>query len=207
MKTKEKILNHALLLFNIKGVADVSIRQIAKEAGISHGNLIYHYRSKSEIVQGIHQMLLEKAIELNENIDKSRFDFSELFRATKDGFQVAYEFRFLFMELLYIVKKDSTMLGIIKNVEYVRSAMYREVIQLSIENGLMKKESFQNQYNLLIDRIKIYSDHWLASAAIYDDFDAKPDFNKYTLLFMDQFYMYLTDKGRENYNKQQLAKL
>jgi len=195
-KTKRKILENSIEIFNSKGVADVSLRFIAKEIGISHGNLMYHFKSKSEIIQGIHQMLLEKAIELNEGIDRLNFDITELYVATKKGFQVIHEFRFLLNELLYIVKTDRNMLNIIRSIEKTRTKMYEELIQLSIENGLMRKEIYKSEYDNLIKRIRIFSDHWLTSAFIYDGLEQEPDFDKYTNLFVDQFYPYLTEKGR-----------
>lgn len=195
-KTKRKILENSIEIFNSRGVADTSIRFIAKEIGISHGNLMYHFKSKSEIIQSIHQMLLEKAIELNKEIDRLNFDISELYAATRKGFQVVHEYRFLFNELLYIVKTDENMLNIIRSIEKTRTNMYDEVIQLSIENGLMRTEIYKGEYNNLIKRIRIFSDHWLTSAYIYDGLEQEPDFDKYTDLFMDQFYPYLTKKGR-----------
>lgn len=195
-KTKRKILEKSIEIFNTRGVANTSLRFIAKEIGISHGNLMYHFKSKSEIIQGIHQMLFEKAIELNKGINRLNFDITELYAVTKKGFQIVHEFRFLFNELLFIVKTDENMLNIIRSIEKSRAKMYEEVIELSIENGLMRKEIYKGEYANLIKRIRIFSDHWLTSAYIYDGLEQEPDFDKYTNLFVDQFYPYLTEKGR-----------
>ncbi len=52
-ETRKRILVASLLLFNEKGVARTSINEIADEVGISPGNLHYHFRKKSEIVDGL----------------------------------------------------------------------------------------------------------------------------------------------------------
>jgi AcrR family transcriptional regulator len=58
-KTKIKIQKTALRLFNSEGVQNIHTHDIAKAAGISPGNLYYHYRNKEEI---IHELLEEMKI-------------------------------------------------------------------------------------------------------------------------------------------------
>jgi AcrR family transcriptional regulator len=48
--TKDRIDRAAIRLFAQQGVDGTSIRQIAKEAGISLGALYNHYRSKESMV-------------------------------------------------------------------------------------------------------------------------------------------------------------
>ena len=47
---KEEILRHAKLLFNQQGYDAVSMRDIARAAGISVGNLTYHFPRKTDIL-------------------------------------------------------------------------------------------------------------------------------------------------------------
>lgn len=52
-KTRERILEAALALFNRFGEPSVSVSAIAADIGISHGNLYYHYPSKEKIVEDL----------------------------------------------------------------------------------------------------------------------------------------------------------
>lgn len=52
-QTKEKILSSAISLFNEKGLVNVRLQHIADKAGISVGNLAYHYYSKKAIINAI----------------------------------------------------------------------------------------------------------------------------------------------------------
>jgi AcrR family transcriptional regulator len=60
-KTKESLLKVAQRLFTKQGVAEVSLRSIAAEAGISHSNLIYHYPTKNDLIIALHNELLANA--------------------------------------------------------------------------------------------------------------------------------------------------
>ncbi|MEL6845130.1 MAG: helix-turn-helix domain-containing protein, partial [Bacteroidota bacterium] len=58
MKTRDKILQQARLLFNEKGLSLVSLRQIAKQLGMSDGNLRYHFKTKDELLQALYMELV-----------------------------------------------------------------------------------------------------------------------------------------------------
>ncbi|RMQ46572.1 Transcriptional regulator PhaD [Pseudomonas cichorii] len=53
MKTRDRILECALTLFNQQGEPNVSTLEIANELGISPGNLYYHFHGKEPLVMGL----------------------------------------------------------------------------------------------------------------------------------------------------------
>ena len=53
MKTRDRILECALLLFNQKGEPNVSTMEVANEMGISPGNLYYHFHGKEPLILGL----------------------------------------------------------------------------------------------------------------------------------------------------------
>jgi AcrR family transcriptional regulator len=51
--TKEKIFDAAVDLFSLKGFSDVSVREIARQAGIREGSIYNHYKNKEAILDAI----------------------------------------------------------------------------------------------------------------------------------------------------------
>jgi AcrR family transcriptional regulator len=200
-KNKELILDKALELFNNQGVANVSIRQIAAEINISHSNLIYHFKTKNDIIIALHQQLLDKAQELNKQTKESANFIETLFHSTHEGFRVLYEYRFFMIEIIHITRESEAIKQIFLEVEKIRATMYREAINMAVQLGIMRKELYENEYENFIQHIKIYSDAWISSSQIYDTSSIEQIIEKYSLLFIKMFFPYLTEKGKEDFLK------
>lgn len=198
--SKEKILQKALELFNDKGFANVSIRLIATELNISHSNLIYHYKTKNDIATALHNELLEKAIVLNTKA-VTYSDFVEgLFESTKQGFEILYDYRFLIIDLNFILKENEALKTAFLQVEKVRAKMYQDVITSAVENKDVRNELYPNEYDFFIYQIKIFSDSWIVSSQIYHtDLTKKAIVDLYADLFIKMWFPYLTDSGREKF--------
>ena len=59
-RTRDRILETSLLLFNQEGLASVSTHRIAAELGISSGNLHYHFKTKQLIVTWLFRRFEER---------------------------------------------------------------------------------------------------------------------------------------------------
>lgn len=58
--TKHKIIEIAERLFFEQGIANIRLQQIADGAGISVGNLAYHFKNKDTIVQAVYEDLFSQ---------------------------------------------------------------------------------------------------------------------------------------------------
>ncbi len=63
LKTHERIYDAAKTLFVTKGYFETRSSDIAKLAGVSHGSVFSHFKSKSEILEQLHNEFLESQIQ------------------------------------------------------------------------------------------------------------------------------------------------
>ena len=198
---KRNILVKALELFNNNGFTSVSLRQIASELQISHSNLIYHFKTKNDIVIALHQELLDKAFELNKTTIQNPNFLESLFESTKKGFEILYQYRFLMIEFNSILRESEKLKQIILEVENIRATMYRNAIDQAIEQGYIRGPEYDNEYGSFILTIKIFSDSWISSSEIYDATTTQEIIEKYSLLFIKLFFPYLTAKAKNEFFK------
>lgn len=108
MKTKERIVSAALLLFNEQGEANVTTNHIAANLGVSPGNLYYHFRNKNDI---IHCIFLQYRDHLRHSFTPSEGPASSsVWIHYLDAiFYVMWEFRFFYANLNDILQRDNEL--------------------------------------------------------------------------------------------------
>lgn len=191
------ILDTAHRIFNAQGVESVAIRRIASEVGISHSNLIYHFKDKEEILVGLHERLLHFAQKLNQNYQEQKDPLLILVDSTRTGFRILFEYRFFLIDLHYIMKSYKKLRKIFLEVEIFRADMYRKTLDDGINQKYFRAEEFPGEYDGLIKRIRIFSDFWISSASIYDADSLQSSSDLYSKLFLEMLYPYLTAKGKK----------
>jgi len=111
MKTKDKIIYTAIKLFNKQGTNLVSTNHIAKEMGISPGNLYYHFRSKNDIIRSISDNFSnELGSVLKIQLDTISDFSSNLTSLFNRFFKIQQSYQFLFLEGVHLTKQDSKLL-------------------------------------------------------------------------------------------------
>jgi AcrR family transcriptional regulator len=105
-KTRERILDTTLALYNDLGEPNVSTTMIAVEVGISAGNLHYHFRKKDQLTGA----LLERFVtELDELLPPETWragDVEDAWFLLHVLFETIWRYRFLFRDLSGIMSRD-----------------------------------------------------------------------------------------------------
>ncbi len=105
-RTRERILEAALRLFNDKGAPNVTTAHIADELEISPGNLYYHFRNKDEIIHALFGSF-EKRMDSQLLAPEGRApDVEDLWFMLHLVFETMAQFRFLYRDLEQIVSHD-----------------------------------------------------------------------------------------------------
>ena len=105
-RTRERILETALTLFNRQGEPHVTTADIADELNISPGNLYYHFRNKDEIIGLLFDALDESLDPLLDGPSSASADVEDLWLFMHLLFERMWDFRFFFRDLDEITSRD-----------------------------------------------------------------------------------------------------
>lgn len=65
MSTRDNIIDAAMAIVRDQGVARLTLDAAAKQAGVSKGGVLYHFKSKDDLIRGMVQRLIDQCDQLN----------------------------------------------------------------------------------------------------------------------------------------------
>ena len=177
MKTNDKIIATAIKLFNLHGTKAISTNHIAKEMGISPGNLYYHFTSKHDIIRSISDNFsneLASAFQIQlDTISDFGNNLTTLFNRF---FRIQQSYQFLFFEGVYLTKQDPKLLDNYTKLRSLIKKGYHELLSNLVKIKIMKKQSLHIIDDLL-DAQWIIMWYWINHTVLdritYDDFQIK----------------------------------
>ena len=95
MKTKDRIIEASIELFNSQGERNVTTNHIASHLNISPGNLYYHFRNKEEIIRHIFSKYADHMQVSFEPVKPSQDSTQILTNYLDAVFSALYHFNFL----------------------------------------------------------------------------------------------------------------
>ena len=197
-RTRIKIVESSILLFNKKGLANVRLQDIAEYNNISPGNLTYHFKTKKDLMDYIIYYMIRKLVEIEATQRESLKQMS-LYNILRNNLVFLFNYRFFFRDILEIINLVPNAKSVFKDVNKLNEKFSIEYINISIKNGYMKKEAYDGQYKIFAKNNWAIVSSSLTTWEVLDDSK-----NKYRKIFdeiMGHFYPYLTKKGVERYNK------
>jgi AcrR family transcriptional regulator len=198
--TKERILKTALKLFNAYGIDQITVRHIAKEMEISHGNLCYHYLTTNDIIVALYENLVDQFSAILDRLEPGENAFQALPGVMHKIFELVYAYKFLFLNFIEITRR----IKYIKKRHYElieqRKVQIRESFDVFRNEGRFRKDLPLEQYEFLIMQCFIYGDFWLSNSEILYNGKEKDKINYYVAGYMALFVPYLTEKGRKMAN-------
>lgn len=158
-ETQAKITSAALELFNEFGSASVSFDKIATKAGISKGNLHYHFSSKQQIVSALWS-------QLNKKINNFQYPLSDLqVQDISDmlmgHFKVIWDFRFIYSELNFILAKDPDLQYRFAKERRQRMTKFSMLLQAPGNRNLLKPGVTDSELQRLVVSVWVIADYWL----------------------------------------------
>ncbi len=99
MKTRDRILECALQLFNEQGEPNVTTLEIATEMGISPGNLYYHFHGKEPLILALFERFHNELAPLLNPPANARLDVEDYWLFLHLIVERLAQYRFLFQDL------------------------------------------------------------------------------------------------------------
>ena len=198
--TKDIILKTALNLFNTHGLPKITLRSIAKEMGISQGNLNYHFKKREDIIETLYFQLvknIDNSISSTKNLDNV---LELLFNISKTIMHNFYEYRFFMLDFVQIMRENNKIKTHYLILTTQREQEFAKLFELLVKEGTMRKEILPNEYNNLYKRFQILGDFWISSAETKKQPLTKNSVPIYSELMSQTIFPYLTTNGQKKYH-------
>lgn len=131
-RTRERILETALDLFNRFGEPGVTTSAIAEEMRISPGNLYYHYRSKEKIVEAL---FADFRAEIEHSLaapEARPSDTEDIWLFLHLVFEAIWKYRFIYRDLNDLVSRHRQL-----EVQFKRILAHKQQTAEAIMQGLV----------------------------------------------------------------------
>lgn len=158
IKTRDRILNTSLALFNSVGEPNVTTLLISDEMDISPGNLYYHFKSKGDIVEelfaGFEEEMLDllavpKDVEIS--LDQFGFFLHMLFEAVA-------RYRFIYQDLVNVLSRYDQLQGRFRKILKNKTGAFEVICESFKRQGMMVIEA--DSLNALCEQLTLTSCYW-----------------------------------------------
>lgn len=161
-ETRDRILDAALALFNEQGVDKTTTNHIAASAGISPGNLYYHYKNKEEIVRALVVNRLQPAIdEVWQFANEPTPTMAELQAALNRHFELFWRFRFI-GDNVALMRTDPLFAEGFCGIYQLRMAQYEGMAQRMQRNGIIDPQLDSATLRNLVEVGWVIATNWLS---------------------------------------------
>lgn len=199
MKTNEKILEAAQKLFNTKGLANVSVRDICAELGISAGNFSYHFPNKDTIVVSLYKTMLSELMQVMETIPCDKVSIVLYLESHKQLFQIQLKYKFIYLNLFEVVTNHPEIKATyLKNISFERK-MAKELFGVYMAKGVIKKGISAAQFERMLNVGQIINNSWVIDAEIVFAGNKKQQLHHYMSICCGLLEPYLTGDSLVEY--------
>lgn len=195
--TKQKIIQTAIQLFNEQGVVKTRVQDIAEAVGISPGNLTYHYKTKSELMESVYRFMM-KTLEEMAFGNRMFIQGAEGMDMARSYLNYQLKFRFFFLDTLEIIRTYPSIKALYKEQINQEISIIKNLNAFAFGKGFLKPEPYEGLYDSLATNTWRSLHFWLAEQAIRGQ---EPNIDKGILTIFDLLYPYCTEKGVALYNE------
>ncbi|MFM7429641.1 MAG: TetR/AcrR family transcriptional regulator [Flammeovirgaceae bacterium] len=194
--TKQRIIATSILLFNTDGIANVRLTQISDEAGISVGNLAYHYKNKEAIVEAVYTQSIEEFGQVLSEylVDSSILDFDKQISSYYSFFKSN---RFFLFNLFEIERNYPSIHNRWQRYISKMILQLRKRLDYLVDTGILKNENASGDFDQLAQLIWMTITFWIPQQVIRGKAHRQEVYRKAVWALLTP---HLTPSGTEEYN-------
>lgn len=173
MKTRDRILQTSLQLFNEYGEPRITTNHIADELDISPGNLYYHFRSKDEIIELLFQQF-ERRMDTALQAPARRVpDMEDMWLYLHLVFENIWAYRFLYRDLDNILSRNKKLRTHFRRILERKVNTATTICKGLVEAGVMTASS--EDIAALARNIAVVATYWLNFQSVRAGAGTAPD--------------------------------
>lgn len=170
MKTRDRILETSLALFNQEGEQNVTTVDIANEMGISPGNLYYHFKGKDAILSALFERFYQDFMALLDAPIDEQLALQDYWFYIYVVLEEMHKFRFFYLNIIDLIQRDRNIAKRFKRLlDKKRSTIIEVCTQLEEHSIIRAGSAAHAQIADTITMALVY--HFSYQALIHDEAD------------------------------------
>ena len=161
MKTRDKIIQASIELFNDQGERNVTTNHIAAYLGISPGNLYYHFRNKEDIILSIYEEYARNLLlDTFPTVNPEMKPLDTIILYMDAVFQALMKFRFFYANLPVLLAKNPQLHEKYVEVQHTISKRLSEML-ISLRDAEMM-EFEDEELPDIVSILRLINTFWLS---------------------------------------------
>jgi AcrR family transcriptional regulator len=165
-RTRERILELSLHLFNTYGEANVNTTIIAEEMRISPGNLYYHFKNKDDIINSIFQQFGREIDRLLTVPEDRQPNVEDAWLFLHVLFELIWKYRFFYRDLNNLLANNRTL-----ELKFKQLLTQKVKVARGLCDGLAKAGELQagaREIEGLATNMVVIATYWLSYSYVLD---------------------------------------
>ena len=158
LKTKDRILQASLQLFNEKGERSVTTNHIAAELGIRPGNLYYHFRNKNEIIKELMSKYQQETLDMLALPEERVLNANDKIHYFQVLSSQLWTYRFLHRDVYHLIENNEDFKKMYPRFAGQVMKQGHKIYQAFVDAGLMQMTS--SEIEALIINLWIVLTNW-----------------------------------------------
>jgi AcrR family transcriptional regulator len=168
-RTRERILELSLALFNERGEPNVTTNHIADELEISPGNLYYHFRNKDDIIEQLFAQY-EERMDQALLIPEGRLpNLEDIWLQLHMIYECIWDYRFLYRDLVDILSRSRKVRLHFSRILKRATENATDVLRGLVAAGIMRASA--DEVQALATNILVIATFWLNYSSVRGEKD------------------------------------